>query len=328
MKRFTILILALAVLSASVARQPQRAAQAAPDWLDYINLIRGRANLPPVTEDPALSAGAVKHANYVIVNGQLVHAENPAAPGYSPEGDRAGRNGNVHGGPLGFTYRDAIDGWMAGPFHGMGILDPRLTRVGFGLVSDPTRPGFLQTGATLDVISGIDRSLTPAFPIMYPADGKTVPILTFTDELPNPLLPCPGFTPTTGATIFLQLGQAPAVTDHRLTRADGAAVESCMYTGDRYTHPEAAWQTLGRSILTGRNAVVIIPKAPLTPGVYRVSVMNNGASVQWSFTVAGPDPIPAPAPAPAPDPAPQPNPNPAPTPNPTPVPTPIPDDGE
>jgi hypothetical protein len=44
---------------------------------------------------------------------------------------------------------------------------------------------------------------------------------------------------------------------------------------------------LGRNILNARDAVVLIPRDPLTPGTrYTVSITVNGQTHAWSFTVS------------------------------------------
>ncbi len=89
------------------------------------------ANLPALTENPTLSDGAWKHARYLVKNDVVQHPEEPGAPWYTPEGDTAGRSGNVFGTTdLNASDASAIDGWLQGPFHAVGVLDPALQTVG------------------------------------------------------------------------------------------------------------------------------------------------------------------------------------------------------
>ena len=99
----------------------------APDWLATVNLFRGLANLPSVTERAEWSAGALAHATYTAQEDTIGHSENPASPYYSADGVAAAQASNVagHSSPT-QGYGWAIDAWMTGPFHAIGIIDPRL----------------------------------------------------------------------------------------------------------------------------------------------------------------------------------------------------------
>jgi len=106
----------LALFLVATILPAHRSAQLVPEWLDYLNDIRARANLPPASEDPVLSDGARKHATYIVLNDELQHSEDPAKPGYTPEGEHAAVVGLGAGWPTAnFTYRNAIDSWLAGP---------------------------------------------------------------------------------------------------------------------------------------------------------------------------------------------------------------------
>src|SRR5882724_10929430 len=104
-----------------------------PDWLKAVNVYRAQAKLPPVTEDPDLSRSDLLHARYSVRNQVLVHSEDPNLPEYTVEGDRAAHASN---GAQARSEKDAVDQWMQAPFHALGILDPRLKTVGFGLYTD------------------------------------------------------------------------------------------------------------------------------------------------------------------------------------------------
>jgi hypothetical protein len=107
--------------------------------------------------------------------------------------------------------------------------------------------------------------------------------------MPNPLISCPGYSTPTGLPITLQLGAgnvSPSVTAHSLT-TDGSPLEHCTFNETNYTNPDGSMQSLGRSVLNSRDAVVIIPRSPLTPGkTYLVSVTSNGQTYSWSFSVS------------------------------------------
>jgi hypothetical protein len=257
------------------------------DPLQSLNAYRALAGLPPVTSELGWSQGAQLHARYLVKNDALVHAEDPANPWYSLEGDAAGQSANILAAPDA-TLEDAhaIDKWMSGPFHAINLLDPRLERVGYGSF----REGGADFGmaAVLDTYRGLGEPAS-SFPVFYPAVGKTLPLSAYSGgETPDPLSACPGYTAPSGPPILVQfgLGFTPTVVTSHALRLDGADLEHCVFTGDTYTNPDAEQQALGRSILDNRDAVVLLPRQPLLPGqTYTVSLTTNGQAYTWSFRV-------------------------------------------
>jgi hypothetical protein len=68
---------------------------------------------------------------------------------------------------------------------------------------------------------------------------------------------------------------------------NGVARPHCVFDETDYTNPDSFDQSLGRNILNGRDAIVILPRDPLTPGAnYTVSVSVNGSTYTWSYTAA------------------------------------------
>jgi uncharacterized protein YkwD len=265
-------------------------AQLTADWLLYVNSYRAISNLPPVSENPAWSSGGQAHAVYTVKNDILMHGEDPSNPWYTADGQAAAQSSNIMASydPNG-TDRYAIDSWMQAPFHAVGVLDPSLQQVGYGSYREAD--GGLQMAAALDVLRGMGQiSASTAFPILFPGNGTVVPIGAFWGETPNPLTSCPGYTSPSGLPVILQLGVgnlAPSVEAFSFSHA-GTALESCIFTESTYTNPDQAYQDLGRSILNERDAVVLIPRLPLTSGeTYSVSMTLNGQTFAWSFTVAG-----------------------------------------
>jgi uncharacterized protein YkwD len=264
-------------------------AQPTPDWLLYVNSYRAIANLPSVTENAAWSSGGQAHAVYTVKNDVLMHGEDPANPWYTPDGQAASQSSNLMASydPNG-TDRYAIDSWIQAPFHAVGILDPSLQQVGYGSYREAD--GGLQMAAALDVLRGLGQiPASVAFPILFPGNGTVVPIGAFWGETPNPLTSCAGYTSPSGLPVILQLGSgnlSPSVEAYSFSHA-GAPLESCVFTESTYYNPDQAYQDLGRSILNERDAVVLIPRLPLTSGeTYSVSMTLNGQTFSWSFTVA------------------------------------------
>ena len=272
------------------------AAAAAPNaepgvnWLDRLNLYRATALLPPVAEDPGLSDAVLEHARYMVVHGVVRHSQNRRDSWATPDGAAAAAVSNLAG-SIRSTEPDAwaVDLWMQAPFHALGILDPALNHVGFGI--HRAQNGRIQTAAGLDVIRG--RSTAPpsiAYPIMWPANGASVPLATHTAEYPNPLASCPGYKAPTGLPVIVQLGpgdQSPLVTGSWIVE-DDRPLEHCVFDESTYRNRDAVQQQLGRSILAARDAIVLIPRAPLRPGAsYRAVVEVDGRVIDWTFAISG-----------------------------------------
>ncbi len=284
MKRTTVRMLAL-VMAVVVMLQPTLAlASAAPSWLSHLNAIRSMAGLSAVSENADASAACYAHSRYMSRNRVVTHSQDPALPYYSVEGDRAARRSNL---VLGAGGLRALDLWAVGPFHAVGMIDPRLSTVGFGTYS---ASGFWPSAA-LDV-SG--KSASPrdgtVFPVLWPGPGSVSAYATYKDrEYPDPLSGT-GYEAPAGAPIIAQFGTGPLtpnVTASSL-RADGRSLPHAVYTEATYRNTGAAAQKTGRSVLGSRDAVVIMPKDPLKPGVqYDVSLTVDGAVHSWSFTTAG-----------------------------------------
>jgi uncharacterized protein YkwD len=275
-----------------IMRQPTPTPTPTPTsaWLAYVNTYRALANLPSVSENPTWSDGDWKHARYMVKNDFIGHTEDPGNPWYTPEGLAAAQNGNTFVSSSATspdTY--AIDFWMRGPFHAVGVLDPSLQQVGYGSYREAD--GGWQMGATLDVIRGLG-SIPPSvsFPIRYPGDGTTTGLRSYVGgEWPDPLTACPGYTTPSGLPIILQIGPGnltPSVTAHSFLQG-ATPLEHCVFDETNYTNLDSSTQSTGRNILNSRDAIVLIPRQPLTPGAtYTVSITTNGQIYTWSFTVS------------------------------------------
>lgn len=266
-------------------------------WLDVVNYYRAMAYLPPVREDPALSRGAGLHSCYMLLN-DISHDEVPGRPGYTPEGDEAGNKGNVAVSTVyGDPDRKHIELWMTGPFHAIGILRHQLRTVGYGRCDrQDTR---WRSGATLNVISGADWSAPrPPFPILWPGNGTTTSLNRFVTEFPDPMKMC-GWTAPAGLPVIALLPYAPSNVSGSMSGPSGN-LQVCVLHAGNVSDPTAG------AILRGDNAVIVIPRQPLSPGLHRVSVQTAAGPVNWSFTVdpnvasgaSTPTPTPTPTPAP------------------------------
>ena len=77
------------------------------------------------------------------------------------------------------------------------------------------------------------------------------------------------------------------VSDHTLS-LDDVPLEHCLFDETTYSNPsDIDAQNVGRAILGARDAIIFIPRDPLTPGLsYSISVTSNGITYAWSFTVS------------------------------------------
>jgi uncharacterized protein YkwD len=257
-------------------------------WLDYLNMYRSMANLPPVTENPDWSNGDWLHARYTVKEDRLAHDEDPSSPWYTPEGNLAASKSNVMmSSSVSASDEYAIDLWMRGPFHAVGMIDPALSVVGFGSYRELI--GTYKMAAAVDVIRGLG-SVPPGtqFPIIWPKDGSIVGINSHCCEGPSPLTSCPGYSEPSGLPVIVQIGPGnlvPDVTAHSFSQG-GTPLEHCVLDETSYMNPNSSQQSLGRSVLNSRDAIVLIPRYPLTNGLtYTASITTNGSTYTWSFTV-------------------------------------------
>jgi len=276
------------VLLVVFAAGPSPHADSGPGWLERLNRYRAAALLPPVVEDIALSGAVLQHARYMILHGIVKHSQKRHDSGATLEGAAAAAGSNLAG-SIHSTEPDswAVDTWMQAPFHALGILDPALQHVGFGI--DHALSGRVQTAAGLDVTRG--RSTVPlsvSYPIVWPADGASVPLATHTAEYPSPLTSCPGYKAPTGLPLIVQLGSGAAV-PHVVASWFGEGerwLDHCLFDEGTYRNRDRVQQQLGRTILAARNAIVLVPREPLRSGSrYRAVVQVNGRQIDWTFTV-------------------------------------------
>jgi len=109
---------------------------AASEAVAILNSYRAIGSLAPVTLDSNLCKGCQLHANYLTTNavslsavGLVAHTESQSMPGYTPNGQLAGENSVIY---EGVTAPQAVNNWMQTLYHRLGMMDPNLTRVGFG----------------------------------------------------------------------------------------------------------------------------------------------------------------------------------------------------
>jgi len=258
-------------------------------WLGYLNFYRATAGLSPVTDNTAWSDGDRNHAIYIVKNGALQHDEDPANTYYTPEGQTAAQQSNLfNSSNIDDTDWWAIDTWMLSPFHALGVLDPRLVQVGYGSYRETA--GKIHTAAALNVIAGINHTIEATYPIFWPGDGTTIPMSLHRGGQPSSLTSCDGYQAPSGLPVILQIGSGnttPVVSATSFTQ-NGQPLEHCVYDETTYRNPDRTQQEIGRSILGARDAIVLIPRSPLTSGTTcTASITVNGHAYTWSFSIGG-----------------------------------------
>jgi hypothetical protein len=174
---------------------------------------------------------------------------------------------------------------MSGPFHRLWILNPNLSRVGYGQ--------YCENGlcvASLNVIGGLGpiprNPVMLSKPVKFPPDAGTLQTGSSEGEWPDPLSACRGYRSPSGVPITLQLGSSmsPRIGEYSL-KHDGEVVDSCAYNADSYSNTDPAQQVRARDVMLQLGAIVLVPRAPLQAGAYDVSITADGRKYAWSFSV-------------------------------------------
>jgi hypothetical protein len=264
--------------------------------LARVNYYRSLGQLPGLTESAEWSDGAFKHARYIVKTDQGTNYEDTGSPWFTTEGNAAASNSLLFGAQdINVTDDQAVDYWMRTPFQALSILDAELRSTGIGSYREAD--GGILMATVLDVARGQVNG-APAgviYPVMWPGNGQTVnlrTIFTTTVDYPDPLAHT-GCGGNAGLPILVQFGDGSNAisfpSNPTTLTLNSSPLEHCAFNESNYTGADSAQTTLGRLLLTTRDAVVIIPKQPLTQGAtYTVSVRVNGLPnpVTWSFAVA------------------------------------------
>jgi hypothetical protein len=128
----SVLVLAcfVALLLVPAAAQALAPAEA----LRLLNAQRAANGIPgDLVEAPGLSDGCAKHGNYVALNGGApTQGEDPAKPGYTPEGDRQTLQSS---GPQALSsdtrWSDSANPWLLAPISLYRLFDPEVAAAGY-----------------------------------------------------------------------------------------------------------------------------------------------------------------------------------------------------
>lgn len=263
--------------------------------LEILNYYRLSSGVAPVIEDPQMSDGAQKHANYLsktkmryFVNEyQNLHTENPDSPYFTEESTKFGA-GNIAWG--GTSFPRPIDSLMTAPFHAIGFLREGLTRVGFGsavVEQGGYLPGTQVTNVAL--IAGTENSPRTKI-ILFPGANSEIYLNDFTGENPEPRETCgSNFKSYRGLPIFVSLLENPAKDlSVEIKTPKGKILKNkadiCLVTENNFISSDRIYGPAGKAIIAADHLVLIIPKDPLEVGKYNVTINQNAIDkIAWSF---------------------------------------------
>ena len=245
--------------------------------LAWLNAKRTAHGIPGgITLDTTWSARCAQHLRYMRATETVVHAEDPASPHYTEDGNWAGTHA-VLASTQPWTETDFI--WETAPLHLSQLLAPQLSTMGIAddgqLVCATTWPGFQRAAPTTPTV------------VTYPGNGTSIYASETSEEWP--------ITPATA------LGLANPTGPHLYVYAWGGASSDVAPLGIRtatLTGPSGPvalrWAdqttpTIGQYLPTA--AGIVIPSRPLEERAsYIASVtLTSGARHVWGFTTQ-PDP--------------------------------------
>ncbi|RRJ63354.1 hypothetical protein EHV15_10810 [Paenibacillus oralis] len=164
--------------------------------LDFLNEVRAKIGVQPVTLNQEITQAAEAHAKYYNANkedhpGLSAHSEKEGNKGFTgasvkerirTAGWSSGSNGAAYGEVMHFKQNSsssAIQGWLDSAYHRDIILGPRYSEIGIGLVDGTAVVNMAGSGFASAISGGIS---------VYPYDGQTgVPVGFYGHEIPNPL---------------------------------------------------------------------------------------------------------------------------------------------
>jgi len=268
----------------SMAFPSVAAAVTAQTALDGLNKLRSASGLPTVALDDAMSAGCDAHNSYMELNAVLSHTEDPQRPGYTPEGDNAGRNGILSSGGSRQVASDDprwwasawSHPWFLAPWHEAFVLHPAVARIGY---ADSHGFHCLNVAKRRAVADGETYS--------FPASGMTgVPLGGRTAEIPDPpqdVVGLPG--DAVGFNIMLWHSRPGARRDAWwLDGGYDSAVVSATLTGPNGSRPVSVLPA--GSAFNNRDVNIVVPHTPYkSHSRYTLDVVfDDGTPYRVAFT--------------------------------------------
>lgn len=264
----------------------------AASWLATVNYYRAGSGLDPVTENTGWTAGIAAHlrylsltpSSYFVGQYQSLHTENPASPYYTQAGaDQAGASNLIEGFLLSSAQQAIVEGWMAAPFHAIGILRPGLQQSAFAASS---------SGAGLNVISGLTGPGTITSPILFPGNNEVVGLNSYGGEEPDPREACPGgASGWSGLPLIVMLPDNPtSVPSATMSLNGGAGLTSasnslCVIDSTNYQTSDPVYGPTGAEILQSDHAVFVFARNPLGAGRWHATLGSGPSAISWVFYV-------------------------------------------
>ncbi len=290
-RKFVVFCAFTALLFVSVEARSGDSGEQKSAAIAALNAIRKQLGLAPFEVDSSLNAAASAHSRYRALNpgsGEGFHSETRGRQGYSSadpfermrfhgyRGAPAAENGIAYFGAEG----NAIEGWLAAPYHRIPMLHPNYRDIGLGFAS-----GANSWFATANFGYGAEPEISERPQIVcYPANGQTNVPTAWTDpESPNPLRIHRAQQPAGYVVSFSCFaGYDPRIRLESATLQTKEGAEVQCYQN----HP-------GNDSFLAKNTILLIPKRPLAAGqTYRATVragVTGGSAVErtWSFTTEG-----------------------------------------
>lgn len=241
--------------------------------IERINVHRKAAGLELVVVDPALAKGCAAHAAYLVLNvdhpstqGLGLHNEDPKLPGYSKEGERAGKASVIY---LGKGGTDAVDGWMASLLHRIPLMQSRLRKIGYGSASGGPAKVTVVLDATNGLGPGRDASV-----VVYPADGQKDVPRRFEAEIPDPIPD--SVDKKAGFPVTATFSEGALVKDVKASLKDGEGKEVAIWLSSPEKPAASDYQ---------RNTVGLIAQDPLKPATtYTATIAARVTGKAWLRT--------------------------------------------
>lgn len=254
-----------------------------PEIVQFLSAQRSANGIPaPIAHDPVLSDGCAKHDRYGAANGVLTHGEDPSKPGYTAEGDQAGKTSVLYAGSE--PWSASRNPFETAPIHLHQLLAPRIDRMGAAEVS-----GY----GCATTLASRNRAAPPAdVSYTYPGDGATgwPPAQTAAEGpyTPGERVGIPRGA-TTGPYLYVMF-DGPGLSVFAAARATGASLTGpdgpvSVVSVDNTTSGLEGYLPTGMEV---------IPRAPLRAGAtYRASVTasvsDSGVPARtftrtWTFT--------------------------------------------
>ena len=169
----------------------------------------------------------------------------------------------------------------------MSLLDPQWSESGFG--SYRADGGLYDMAAVLDVVRGFQPTPAVTLPVYWPGNGGTISLKDYSGaDNPDPLK-YPNCANARGLPIILQVGLGEATVSltgstPTIIRLNGSPINHCAFTASEFTIPTDQDATeAGRLLLNQRDALVMMPTSPLTPGSYSVTATLLVDNVQRTY---------------------------------------------